>query len=58
MTIDSSDDSIHCNGNINISGGTISAKSGDDGVHADGELIITDGTINIEKATRDLRELT
>lgn len=54
MTIDSSDDSIHCNGNVNISGGTLSAKSGDDGVHADGELIITDGTINIEKSYEGL----
>ncbi|WP_124098153.1 carbohydrate-binding domain-containing protein [Ruminococcus sp. Marseille-P6503] len=58
ITVDSSDDSVHCNGNINISGGTLSAKSGDDGVHADGELLITGGTINIEKSYEGLEGVT
>lgn len=54
ITIDSSDDSLHCNGNINIINGKISAKSGDDGIHADSELLITGGTIKIEKSYEGL----
>ena len=42
ITINSTDDSIHCNGNINITGGTMSLTTGDDGIHADN--ILTLGT--------------
>lgn len=45
-----SDDSIHSNNYVGISGGGINISSGDDGIHADYELIIDDGAIKIEKS--------
>lgn len=47
ITIDSDDDSVHCNSVIYIYGGTINAATGDDGVHADDLLTVNGGTINI-----------
>lgn len=47
ITIDSDDDSVHCNSEIYIYGGTINAATGDDGVHADDLLTVNGGTINI-----------
>ena len=40
ITIDSDDDSVHCNSEIYIYGGTINAATGDDGVHADDLLTV------------------
>ena len=40
ITIDSSDDSLHCGGNMNIYGGTFTIASADDGFHSDHELNI------------------
>lgn len=57
FTIDSSDDSIHCNGTVTISGGTFSLKSGDDGVHADDALLIEGGTITISQSYEGLEGL-
>lgn len=54
MTINSSDDSIHCNGNVTIAGGTVTTQSGDDGVHADNALLIQNGTISVEKSYEGL----
>ncbi|MDF2921274.1 MAG: dockerin type 1 [Paenibacillaceae bacterium] len=48
--IDSSDDTVHSNGNVTIAGGELSLSSGDDGVHADAALTIQDGVINITKS--------
>jgi hypothetical protein len=50
IKIDSSDDSIHSNGNVEINGGSINASSGDDGIHADSAIDINDGDINISKS--------
>lgn len=50
INIDSSDDSIHSNGNLEINGGSINASSGDDGIHADSLIDINGGDINIAKA--------
>ncbi|MCR1950823.1 carbohydrate-binding domain-containing protein [Clostridium sp. DSM 100503] len=50
IKIDSSDDSIHSNGNVEINGGSINASSGDDGIHADSVIDINDGDINISKS--------
>lgn len=58
FTIDSSDDSIHCNGNVTINDGTYIMDSGDDGVHADQELIINGGVIQINKSYEGLEGLT
>ena len=50
FNIDSSDDSIHCNGNIAVTDGVFSLLSGDDGVHADTTLAVSDGIFDIEKS--------
>lgn len=52
--IDSSDDSIHCNGVITIEEADISITSGDDGIHADSSLTIENGTILISKSYEGL----
>lgn len=48
--VDSSDDSIHCNGNIILLDGHFDLSSGDDGIHADGNVAISGGTIAINKS--------
>ena len=45
FTVNSTDDSIHSNGNITITGGNFEITSGDDGMHADTTLTIEDGAI-------------
>jgi len=50
FSIDSADDAIHSNGNVNISGGNITAKTGDDGIHAEEQIDISDGTCIINKS--------
>ena len=54
FTVDSSDDSIHCNGDATIAGGVLSLSSGDDGVHADDALLVSGGTIHITKSYEGL----
>lgn len=54
ITIDSDDDSVHCNSVIYIYGGTINAATGDDGVHADDLLTVNGGTINITQCYEGL----
>lgn len=58
FTIDSSDDSVHCNGDVEIKGGIFTMDSGDDGVHADNQLLIRDGMITINKSYEGLEGLT
>lgn len=50
ITIDSSDDAVHSDGNVDLSGGIISIKSGDDGVHADECVTVSDITLNVEES--------
>lgn len=50
INIDSSDDSIHSNGNVEINGGNINISSGDDGIHGDDTIDINSGEINITKS--------
>ncbi|MDE5584606.1 MAG: carbohydrate-binding domain-containing protein [Ruminococcus sp.] len=40
ITVDSSDDSLHCGGNININGGTFRLASADDALHSDHNLTL------------------
>ncbi|MGB4093414.1 MAG: carbohydrate-binding domain-containing protein [Ruminococcus flavefaciens] len=40
ITIDSSDDAVHCGGSMNLYGGTYTIASADDGFHSDHELNI------------------
>lgn len=46
ITVDSSDDSLHCGGDINLYGGVMQLASADDGVHSDHDLTIGKGTAN------------
>jgi hypothetical protein len=54
ITITSTDDAIHSNGNVQINGGKITLSSGDDGVHADNDLYVKDGTVTITKSYEGL----
>lgn len=54
LDIDSSDDAVHSNGDIDIEAGSIIIASGDDGVHADSNLTVKDGTITISKSYEGL----
>lgn len=48
ITIDSDDDSVHCNSEIYIYGGTINAATGDDGINSsDGSITINGGNLLI-----------
>lgn len=50
ITIDSADDSIHCNDSLLVNNGNISVSSGDDGIHADTSIEINNGDIIIAKS--------
>jgi hypothetical protein len=50
FNLDTSDDTIHTNGDLGIVGGTFEMSSGDDGVHADDACVILGGKINIAKS--------
>jgi hypothetical protein len=50
VLIDSADDALHSNGDLEINGGTIELSSGDDGIHADADVTISDGDILIAKS--------
>lgn len=54
FTVDSSDDSIHSNGDITIANGEYTLSSGDDGIHADSVLTVSGGIILIEKSYEGL----
>lgn len=57
FSIDSSDDSIHCNGVVTITGGELALSSGDDGIHADAAFTVDGGTIDIAKCYEGLEGL-
>ncbi|WP_326721861.1 carbohydrate-binding domain-containing protein [Streptomyces sp. NBC_00243] len=48
--VDSSDDAVHSDGAVHISGAKVTAASGDDGVHAEGDLIVDKGSLKITSA--------
>ena len=50
INIDSTDDSIHSNGDTVINGGEMTLASSDDGIHSDKMLTINDGKINIKNS--------
>ncbi len=54
FTIDSSDDSIHANGQILVKDGEFKISSGDDGIHADSALTIDGGSITVTKSYEGL----
>lgn len=47
ITIDSADDALHSDGDMNLKGGTIEISSSDDAIHADDTLSITGSIVNI-----------
>ncbi len=50
FVIDSSDDSIHSNGDVGIQAGDFFLASGDDGIHADALVSIQGGNLEIRKS--------
>lgn len=50
FVLDTSDDSLHCNGTMLIEGGTFDISSGDDGIHAGTAIVFTNGNVNIKKS--------
>ena len=58
FVFDTSDDSIHSNNQVGISGGTYTINSGDDAIHADSELIVDSGEIDIKKSYEGLEAQT
>ncbi|MBO5343354.1 MAG: carbohydrate-binding domain-containing protein [Ruminococcus sp.] len=47
ITVDSSDDAIHCGGSMNLSGGIMKLATADDGVHSDHNVTIGQGSANV-----------
>ncbi|MDD3430050.1 MAG: carbohydrate-binding domain-containing protein [Oscillospiraceae bacterium] len=50
ITIDASDDTLHCGTDLTLAGGTLTLSSGDDGIHADHIVSILGGKIDILKS--------
>lgn len=50
ITVDSYDDALHCDTDIEISNGTMNFASGDDGIHSDVNVTISGGTLSITKS--------
>lgn len=47
ITIDSSDDAVHCAGTLTVNGANLYIKTGDDGLHSDSDLYIKSGLIEV-----------
>lgn len=47
ITIDSSDDAVHCSGTLTVNGATLYIKTGDDGLHSDSDLYIKSGLVEV-----------
>ena len=47
ITVDSANDALHANKDVEMNGGTVSLTSGDDGIHADENVYINNGEITI-----------
>lgn len=54
ITVDSNDDAVHSDGDVDISGGVLTLSSGDDGVHAEYDLIVSGGSIEVLKCYEGL----
>lgn len=44
------DDAIHCNGYVQIDGGTLKIAAGDDGIHSDAGLLFNGGNIKVTES--------
>lgn len=54
FSMNTSDDSLHANGDVLISGGNLTLASGDDGIHSDQTLTIDNGHINVTESYEGL----
>lgn len=54
LTVDSADDAVHANDDVEVSGGTLNLTTGDDGIHADAALVISDGKVTIPSSYEGL----
>ena len=50
LTLNTSDDAIHCGGTLNISGGEITIDTADDALHCDKYLNIGGGTVRVNRS--------
>lgn len=50
ITVDSADDAVHSNGDVQISGGFSTLCAGDDGIHAEETVSISDGSVAVTKS--------
>lgn len=50
ISVDSSDDSIHCNSTLTINSGNLQLATGDDAIHSNVSIDINGGNINITKS--------
>lgn len=58
FTINSVDDAVHSDSDVEITGGTLDISAGDDGIHAESALTIEDGTVNIETSNEGIEGAT
>lgn len=56
--LDTEDDSLHSNGNVEISGGSCEISSGDDGIHGDTDVSVSGGSITISDSYEGIEGLT
>ncbi len=54
LTVDSADDAVHSNDDVELSAGELSLTTGDDGIHADDALMISGGTVVIPSSYEGL----
>lgn len=57
LTLDTSDDAIHCDDTVLINNGTLSIASGDDGVHAELGLTINGGDLTVTRCYEGLESV-
>ena len=54
LTVDSTDDALHSDASISLTGGALTLSSGDDGVHAASALLITGGSLSVTESYEGL----
>lgn len=57
ITLDATDDAIHCGGTMTINGGDITVSTADDALHCDKYLNVNGGTINVKKSYEGLEAM-
>jgi len=57
ISIDSTDDAVHCGDTITVNSGTVTVKTADDALHADKYLYVKGGRINITESYEGLEAM-